>query len=488
MVILRKILFYVFLSLYLVLCPLIILYGLGYIFTPKVEEGFAKTGLIHFETVPAGASILIGNKQYTEKTPATVRNLLPGIYDVKIVHPAFQAWERKVNIQPGKAVAFDKILLIPERLEPQTIITQPFKNFLPVPGTRFLILFKTGRLGDMLVFDWKSETFRPFLAANSLFKDFECERIFFSKNSRFLLLQVKNQKKTGYLGCQLLDKQKPRIRDLSVFFKRGGPSEIQWEGDDPDYLFALYGGSIDRLDLKKKAVVQGFLGKVQGYGVHKNKVYALKSASVLRIETDAKKGNWTVVDQGLFLKNLFYGKETFKIDFPFHDIVCFLGARGEFLVNEPPYRFVEEGIGGYALDPSGKKILLWQKDGIGVLDFSITPGRKGIFKRGPEIEWIFNKGKAIRQAYFVYSGSQAVFLDGDELFLISLREGEKWDAQPLGRVLSQSGIFYSERTGLLYYLEPSRGYLMAVEILPPEARPLDYVISEIEKETAGAPR
>ena len=90
MVTLRKILFYLFVAFYLVLCPLIILYALGYIFTPQVEEGFAKTGLMHFETLPTGASISIANKPYDEKTPATIRNLLAGVYYVKISRTGYR--------------------------------------------------------------------------------------------------------------------------------------------------------------------------------------------------------------------------------------------------------------------------------------------------------------------------------------------------------------------------------------------------------------
>ena len=95
--ILRKILFYLFIAIYLILCPLIIFYALGYIFTPKVEEGFAKTGLIHLETLPTDASVSIANRRYAEKTPVTIRNLLAGRYDVKIFLKGYRPWVRKVT-------------------------------------------------------------------------------------------------------------------------------------------------------------------------------------------------------------------------------------------------------------------------------------------------------------------------------------------------------------------------------------------------------
>lgn len=486
MVILRRILFYIFLSAYLILCPLIVLYALGYIFTPKAEEGFAKTGLIHFETVPEGASLLIANKPSAEKTPATIRNLLAGQYDVKVVYPGFRPWECKVVIEPGKAIAFDKILLVPERLETKTLIGESFAGLLSIPDTRFLILSKTQQLKDLTIFDWKNETMRPFLPPSSSLANEEYETVFVSKGSPFLLLKMKGPKRR-FFWCEL-EKEKPSIQDITGLFQYGEPSDVQWEGENPQYLFARINENIHRLEIEKMTVTLNFLEKIQGFGVRRGKVYALRADALIRKDFDAKKGDGMTLDEGTFLHDLFYGKGPFRIDFLSRDILCFLSWEGAFFFNEPPYRFVEKDLRGYYADASGKRIVFWQDSQLGKLDFSEPVRRKGLFRRGPEIEWVFQKGTAIRQAYFVYGDSHAVFLDKDQVFLISLTEKAKIHLNPLVKVLPNTAIFYAERTGQFYYLEPSQGYLTAVEILRPEARPLDYVINEIEKETVGVTR
>ena len=48
-----------------------------------------------------------------------------------------------------------------------------------------------------------------------------------------------------------------------------------------------------------------------------------------------------------------------------------------------------------------------------------------------------------------------------------------------------SGIIYAEKTGKLYYLESSRGELMAADILP-EGATFSGMFNELEKETRGA--
>ena len=132
-----------------------------------------------------------------------------------------------IRIAPGKAVAFDKILLMPQELKVKTLVPQPFDDLLSVPATRFLLLFKSKRAGDVSVFDWKDETSRPLLSANASFRDAAVVRSFMIKKSSFVLLLVKLGEQTRFLGCQL-DKEKPEVKDLSGLFRRGTPSDVRW--------------------------------------------------------------------------------------------------------------------------------------------------------------------------------------------------------------------------------------------------------------------
>ena len=483
MIIFRKILFYFFLALYLVLCPVIILYAFGYIFTPKVEEGFAKTGLIHIETLPANASLSIAKRRSADRTPATIRNLLPGTYEVTILLNGYRPWGRKVEVEPGKAVNLEKILLVPLSLKIRTVVAKPFEDLWPVPGTRFLLLKNAGRAGNLWLFDWKDGVSRPVLPRASSFATAELVRVFTMKESPFVILQVKTPGGLKFLGCQL-DKERSEVKDLSGLFLGGEPQEILWEGGHPEYLFALRGQDLSRLDLEKMTVFPDFLPKVQGFGLFKNKVYALRGSSLIRAGFNAKRGEETLVEKGLFLENLFRGEEKYKIDFISNNTICFRGARGELFSNALPYRFVDQGVQGYQSEPGGRKIVLWQRERVGVLDFEKPERRKEFFERGPEIKWVFEKGKNIRQAYFVLDAAYVLFCDEDKLALSRTGERENSPTELVG-VRKGSGFFYAEKTGKLYYLESFRGELVAADILP-EGITLSGVMNELEKETQEA--
>ena len=81
---LRRTLFYTGVVLYLVSCPLTVLYALGYLVEPGADQRLVKTGLVAISTVPSGASVHIGKSRYTRITPTLLRDLLPGSYPIRL--------------------------------------------------------------------------------------------------------------------------------------------------------------------------------------------------------------------------------------------------------------------------------------------------------------------------------------------------------------------------------------------------------------------
>jgi len=476
----RRVVFYFLFLLYLVLCPLIIFYALGYIFTPKLEEGFAKTGLIRVETLPSGASVWIANKRFSEKTPATIRNLLAGDYDIRISLAGHRPWIRRITVEPGKAASFSHVLLVPRKLDPRPLITGPFTGLYPVPGTRFLLLKGSELAGDLRAFDWKNETVswvfpKPFPFANA-----KLVRIFTANESPFILVQIEHAGGMKFLGYSL-DKDKSEAQDLSGLFKERAPDEILWEGAKPDYLFVRYDRNVSRIDLEKMKVLPGFFQNVRGVGIFKGKIYALSGPSIVRTNFNAKPGDETFVESGAFLEDLFREDGKFKIDFISHNTICISSEKGEFFSNALPYRFVEEGVRGYHAAPEGRKVVLWQERRVGILDLEKPERKKEFFERGPEIKWVFDRAADVRDAYFVYDAAYILFSDRGEVFLAPVKEEGSSAEKPI-KICEGAAIFYSEKTGALYYLEPSQGHFMALQLLP-EGIKLSRLITELEKET-----
>jgi hypothetical protein len=111
---LRAILFYLSVSIFFIGLPFILSFALGYKFNTKTFK-FTKTGLIAVKTQPQGASIYLEGKLLNDKTPATINELLPGKYRLRIELDNYYAWFGEVNMEAGKVKRLEKIILFPLR-------------------------------------------------------------------------------------------------------------------------------------------------------------------------------------------------------------------------------------------------------------------------------------------------------------------------------------------------------------------------------------
>lgn len=110
----RAILFYLSVSIFLIGLPFILSFALGYKFNTKTFK-FTKAGLIAIKTQPQGASIYLDSKLLGDKTPATINELLPGKYRLRIELEAYYAWFGEVEVEAGKVARLEKIILFPLR-------------------------------------------------------------------------------------------------------------------------------------------------------------------------------------------------------------------------------------------------------------------------------------------------------------------------------------------------------------------------------------
>ncbi len=84
--------------LFAILCPILVLYALGY----KVDlqnRQIIKTGSLIIRSEPQRADIFIDDAKITQRTNSTIRFLLPGDYNVKISKAGYQAWTKRLNIR-----------------------------------------------------------------------------------------------------------------------------------------------------------------------------------------------------------------------------------------------------------------------------------------------------------------------------------------------------------------------------------------------------
>lgn len=108
----RSVLFYLSVAVFFAGLPMILSSALGYKFNSRTFK-FTKTGIISLKTQPAGADVYLNGKSLETKTPATVNELLPGSYNIKIELKGHYPWVYQANVEPRKVTRFEKIILFP---------------------------------------------------------------------------------------------------------------------------------------------------------------------------------------------------------------------------------------------------------------------------------------------------------------------------------------------------------------------------------------
>ena len=108
----RKNLFYVFTAVYVIVCPILILYAVGFWFNPSTSN-IVETGVISINTFPSGADIFLNNKKVNAKTPTVIRSLPPGEYFLLMRLKGYKEYKNRVRVYKGKAVVLENIKLIP---------------------------------------------------------------------------------------------------------------------------------------------------------------------------------------------------------------------------------------------------------------------------------------------------------------------------------------------------------------------------------------
>lgn len=460
---LRRVVFYAFLLVYLIACPLTILYAFGYVFRPGTEQGLLKTGVLSLSTAPPGAAIYLNNRRYTRLTPAVLQGLLPGTYRLKVTRKGYEPWTRAVSIEAEKATVLDRVLLLPKIPRSAVLLPEPFDALLPIPDTRFLLLMKGARLGDVVVYDWASAEWWPLLPRGSPWAEGVAAPPVVMRGSPFVLVRAKLAGGEAFLWVELRNHE-TRLTDLTRLFP-SHPLAVAWDPLAPDQLFSLQDGIVNRLEVGAMAIYPGLADRVRGLGASNRQLYVLTEDHTLqRRDVDGRLLE-TVFGIPRTGEPLFGAKSVFHLTALSDERVLLLGERGEFIAVQRPFRLVEEGVRRFEFDARRQRLLVWRKDRLGVLDLASAEAGEAL-PRQPELRWVFEKGRDIEQAFWVYEGSHILLQDnGVVALLASEPEGEP-AVRELLRVRSGHSVFYADESGLLYYLDRTTGRLSSLEILP----------------------
>ncbi len=487
MAILRKLLFYFLLIVYLVTCPLVILYALGYAYQPGASPNIAKLGVISVSTMPSGASVYLGRSRFTEQTPTVLMDLFPGEYILKIVLEDYRPWIRKIPVRSGKATVLENIILVPTDLRMETVVPYSFDNLIVFPGTPFFLLSKGNKLKELYVLYWRTGKIRPLLPVGSPYAEIELERIFHVRKSPSPIFQVNGEAGEKYLRMNIRGKH-TIVHDISHLIPET-PDNWVWDPKAEKYLFYLDSGRLDRIDLTSNEI-SPITDHVQGVGLFDQKIYVVRSNDVIRMDRNGSNAESLLNDPELGAA-LFKDGKNFECERLKDGVLLFWRKHGELLSNRFPYRLVDDGVLGIEPYRGKPALLIWQKHRVGIIDFSRKPSdSEDVFEKSVKAHWVHENGNDIRQAFWISEGNYILFLDSSGVFLLDAFSDMPPSVRFLFSVKENSSVYYAPSLGKLYYLEPQSGKLrtfelLEMDVLAPVRRSLENDKETIEKVRDG---
>lgn len=142
----RKILFLIFLCLFLLAAPTIILYSQGYRLSIPPQNGkiLVKTGGLFVKAYPKQADIYVNGK-LSKKTDiffgsSLIENLMPKRYAVEIKKYGYHTWVKQLGIEEKQVTEAKYVMLFPEN-PPFATAADAVDKFWPSPDGKKIVLY-----------------------------------------------------------------------------------------------------------------------------------------------------------------------------------------------------------------------------------------------------------------------------------------------------------------------------------------------------------
>lgn len=478
MVKLRKILFALFTVLYLIVCPTLILYSLGIVIKPG-KENIIKTGVIYISSIPPGASVSLNGTPLNEETPALIDNLLPGNYTLTLKAANYQAWTTTASVSSEKATPLENILLLPDPVKTNELSEEPVNKLIPVEDNPFLIVTTGPNAKDIFVHIWdegitqnilperpgKTPRLKPLFPEGTNQYKGRVLRIFSVDGNSHLIFEIENNGEKKFLWTDPLFGES-KTEDITRLFPVQ-PDSIEWSKDDPRHLLSFQNNTINRIDIATKAVYPRIAEKVKAFTQYEEKLFILSDVNTLtRANIDNVRETARPVSSNPLFNELVLRNAPFlRMTAVSHNIILLLGKGGQLISNLKPYLLAEGGIVGFKWNTKPRQILLWSRDKIGFIDFS----KNMLETNPPSITWVQEKARDITNAFWVNEGSHILFTDSDQMFIAAVNCCGMSDIKKLRDIRRQSDIYYSDRTGKVFFIDKGTARLSSMEIIPQHA-------------------
>jgi len=142
----RRILFAVFIIMFLAFAPAAIFYTAGYRWNPK-KGAIERNGTLIVDTTPDGVDIYLNGKKLEERSPLTQQDVAPGSYRIRLALDGYYPWEKTLEVRPERVTFVNDVILWPN-VSPEKVVNAASRMISVSPNGKFFAYVRE-RNGDM---------------------------------------------------------------------------------------------------------------------------------------------------------------------------------------------------------------------------------------------------------------------------------------------------------------------------------------------------
>lgn len=424
----RRIIYIIFIIIFLIAAPTIILYTSGYRYNFQ-KARVQKTGIMMLSSVPRGAEIWLNGKKVDKKTtPVRLEYILPGDYEIQFKKSGYHDWQKKLPVYENSTTFAEKVVLW-KQSQLQTMSTATASSWLASADKRQVAIISAS---NTLVSLGVGGDLTDFLTANGTglknrfdLKDYSQINITaWSPDNKKILLST-----TGSSSQYLVfDNTNPGIKKISSQFKI-----IHWS-ENSDLLYGVDRLGFWQINLssnQQKLLFKSFLPN--DFLMTDGKIFYLEN-------------------QTLWEKNLTNGRNS-VVTSPIKCDNCLLTKKigNRFILQEPATQkllIIDTGNRANDMENSAKN-LYWLNNGSLLFYNDWEMYIYDLNKRDPEL--ITRLGQPIKNALWHTAGKHLIFAAGNKINIIELDNRELRNVIDLADNVEVKNMAISRDGKILYF-------------------------------------
>lgn len=366
----RRLFFLLFVFLFLITAPIIILYSTGYRFNLE-RNIFIHSGSVTVKPIPQKVDIFIDNKPVSSNKINFLNytyhldGIRPGEHIIEIRKEDYQPWSKKTVVQSGLSAEFWNIFLAQKNYTKNKLGENNTNNFFVSPkDNRAALVDNTNDQLKISILDIDDNAieYSHIFENYSLSSNIEKENIEWSPQGDKLIIPVmqNESQEKDYIITDI------EFKDYFMLTKVTQKAEVgnaRWDPLYKNYIFFLSDNNLFRIDLDidSKSTAKSIAEDISGFDLSKSGVYYLNSSNGIihrkSLTGENKEQITTKPIKNIVSKNLrliAYDEERVAVINGDETLYLFNEGDKETYMNKFPGK-----VKGIHFSNDGKKMLYW---------------------------------------------------------------------------------------------------------------------------------